>query len=105
MPGFLTDRQIRTRLQAGELIDAGTWEVASLRHASYTLRVGSRVEIEKASQSRDTQRQRVAITLRAGGQPLELHPGDTALIYSMEQLTCRVSSDQSLLEDGPGLVS
>jgi deoxycytidine triphosphate deaminase len=86
MPGFLTDRLIRLRLQAGDLIDDGTWDDANVRHASYTLRAGSRVEVERAAQSREVQRQRVAIALRAGGDPLELLPGDTALIYSIERL-------------------
>lgn len=85
MPGFLTDGQIQTRLEAGELIDTGTWDVGCVRHASYSLRVGSRIEVERAGQARDAERQRLALTLVAG-RYLELEPGDTALIYSIERL-------------------
>ena len=47
--GGLSDGQIRHRLKAGQLMDRNTWAEDGIRHASYTLRVGSRVEIEQAS--------------------------------------------------------
>lgn len=86
MPGFLNDTQIRELLDRGELIERGTWEVANVRHASYTLRLGARVEVQRASAAREAHRERQAIMLRSGGAELELQPGDTALLYSIENL-------------------
>ncbi len=47
--GFMTDRQIKRSLVNGHLIQSGSWEKEFIRHASYTLRIGDRVEIADAS--------------------------------------------------------
>src|SRR5688572_19962972 len=81
--GFLTDSRIRAALDSDYLIEPGTWDASQVRHASYTLRLGHRVEIERHEDAQRATRQRAAITLRRGGEPLVLQPGDTALLYSI----------------------
>jgi deoxycytidine triphosphate deaminase len=80
--GFLSDEQIRSRLQQGDLIERGTWEEESIRHASYTLRLGDRVELAKAT---DPDRRFMVVRL-APGEAFDLAPFDTALLYSRESL-------------------
>jgi deoxycytidine triphosphate deaminase len=83
--GFLTDKNIEAALKAGFLIEPGTWEEGQIRHASYMLRLGQRVQIERDSTGSGEREQKV-ITLTRGGPPLELRPGETALLYSIENL-------------------
>jgi len=85
-PGFLTDRVIRAALDADYLLERGSWDLGQVRHASYTLRLGDRVEVARYEDRQRAQRQRVAITLNEGGDSLQLRPGDTALLYSLESL-------------------
>lgn len=84
--GYLADKEIAASLQAGHLIDPGSWDASQIRHASYTIRLGSRVEIERAADVHTGLRQRLSIALVKGGDPLELRPGDTAMLYCMEYL-------------------
>ena len=85
--GFLTDRQILIALQSEYLIDRGTWDQSMLRHASYTLRLGDRVEVVRASQSTSEETKRfTVIRLGVDSDVLELYPADTALLYSREYL-------------------
>jgi deoxycytidine triphosphate deaminase len=83
--GFLTDAQIRAALEADHLIEPRTWNAEQIRHASYTVRLGHRVEIERSTDGASTARQRISLNLTRG-QELELRPGDTALLYSMENV-------------------
>ena len=83
--GFMTDRQIRAALATGQLIEKGTWDEAGIRHASYTLRLGHRVELERNGAA-SGEREQKKITLTNGGAPLELRPGDTAMLFSIENL-------------------
>lgn len=84
--GFLTDRQIKRALEEGYLIQANTWEQSLVRHASYMLRLGDRVDVAQAAQS--TRQEKKTFELRRIGksESVELLPGDTALLYSMEHL-------------------
>lgn len=84
--GFLTDTEIRSALCADFLIERGTWDIEQVRHASYTIRLGSRVEVERFVDARSENRQRLSIQLVKGGDPLRLRPGDTAMLYSIEHL-------------------
>lgn len=85
--GFLTDRQILQALEAGYLLEKGTWDENQLRHASYTLRLGARVELARATSAASSQvRELVIVALGPSTPRLELRPGDTALLYSLEQL-------------------
>ncbi len=84
--GFLPDHRIRAALEADYLLERGTWEVDQIRHASYTIRLGQRVEIERGEDAQQSTRQRVSLSLTRGGAPLELRPGDTALLFSLENL-------------------
>jgi Deoxycytidine deaminase len=86
MHGFLTDRAIQAALEAGYLLERGTWEPANIRHASYTLRLGSRVEVSRYEDNQRETRQRVTTNLISGGKALLLRPGDSALLYSLENL-------------------
>jgi deoxycytidine triphosphate deaminase len=86
-PGYLTDRQIHACLQAEYLFEQGTWSKDQVRHASYTLRLGSRVDLARASDSiGETQKEIRLITLTRAQPHLDLRPGDTALLYSLEIL-------------------
>ena len=85
--GFLVDAQIREALNCGYLIEKGTWEDSQIRHASYQLRLGDRVEVCRASQASSQNTKELAIVrLSSGHDTLELRPGDTALLYSIENL-------------------
>ena len=85
--GFLSDRQIQAALQAGHLMETGTWDTAQLRHASYTLRLGDLVHLCKVEEAAHQQRKTFAVVRLGAASPvLELEPGDTALLYSMENL-------------------
>jgi deoxycytidine triphosphate deaminase len=85
--GFLNDRQIRVALAAQYLIEPGTADDAQVRHASYTLRLGDRVELNKAQDSSHSKHKNFQV-LRLGttSPTCDLEPGDTALLYSMENL-------------------
>jgi len=61
--GFLTDRQILIALDEGHLLERGTWEQSQLRHASYTLRLGDRVEIARAANSAHTKTKEFTILI------------------------------------------
>lgn len=85
--GYLTDRQISECLEAGYLLDKGTWEKTQIRHASYTLRLGSRVELARAADSIGSKSRELRLISLTRAQPdIDLQPGDTALLYSMEYL-------------------
>jgi deoxycytidine triphosphate deaminase len=79
--GFLTDRRIREALDADYLLERGTWDADSIRHASYMLRLGERIHVRPA---KDTEFGLVSI----GDQRRiwRLEPGATALLYSLERL-------------------
>jgi dCTP deaminase len=83
--GYLTDAQIEKALAAGYLIEEGTWESSQVRHASYTIRLGQRVEIERYQSGQSGPREKVSLSLKKGDN-LELRPGDTAMLYSLETL-------------------
>lgn len=85
-PGFLTDRHIRTALENDTLIARGTWTKECIRHASYTLRLGSRIEVASASKANQDARRDFAIQDLIDGEYFELKPGDTAKLYSNEIL-------------------
>lgn len=84
--GFLTDRQILMGLGEGYLLEKGTWEQPQLRHASYTLRLGGRVEIARAANLAHPKREFTLVNLTQAEPRLEVRPGDTALLYSKEHL-------------------
>ena len=85
--GFLTDRQILAGLEDGHLLEKGSWDRSSLRHASYTLRLGNEVRICRAGGSAPTATKEFAVVHLTQATPkIKIHPGDTALLYSMETL-------------------
>ncbi len=85
--GFLVDGQIKDALKAGYLIEKGTWEESQIRHASYQLRLGDRVEISRSSSSSSQATKELSIVrLSKANDALQLHPGDTALLYSLENI-------------------
>ncbi len=85
--GYLTDKQILKCLEAGHLLEKGTWDKEQIRHASYTLRLGSRVELARAADSVGSRTREMRLINLTKAQPdLELKPGDTALLYSLELL-------------------
>jgi deoxycytidine triphosphate deaminase len=85
--GFLTDRQIKAALDTGVFLEQGTWEVGQLRHASYTLRLGDRVEVARASSAVLSETKEFTIVNLTTKEPrFALQPGDTALLFSMENL-------------------
>jgi deoxycytidine triphosphate deaminase len=84
--GFLTDRQITLALDNGYLVTAGTFDKEGIRHASYTLRLGHRVEVAAAARANNEERRDFNIQEICNGQSVDLHPGDTAKLYSIELL-------------------
>ncbi len=80
--GFLSDDQIVSRLKQGDLIEHGTWDETLIRHASYTLRLGDRVELARGTDSD----RRFTVVRLAAGETFDLAPFDTALLYSREYL-------------------
>jgi deoxycytidine triphosphate deaminase len=86
-PGFLTDKQIRAAINAGHLIERGTWDEEMVRHASYTLRLGSEVRVARSAHSTaERLRQFTIERIDASRSILKINPGDTALLYSIENL-------------------
>src|SRR5256885_2927899 len=86
-PGFLTDGQIRAALEQNFLIETGSWDPSMIRHASYTLRLGDRVEVCRAADATQHETREFAIVRLDSARPsVELNPGDAALLYSMEYL-------------------
>ena len=84
--GFLTDGAIRRALREGYLITRGTWEEDSIRHASYMLRIGGRIERAEFMRANvEADRVFVRHDIHAG-QSLELRPGDTAKLFAIEIL-------------------
>lgn len=85
--GFLVDSQIRDALNHSYLIEKGTWDDSQIRHASYQLRLGDRVEIARASNAITNSTKELSIVKLSKLNPVvELRPGDTALLYSSENL-------------------
>jgi deoxycytidine triphosphate deaminase len=84
--GFLTDRNIAAAVGQGFLLEQGTWDQSNLRHASYTLRLGGRVEVCRAANSHGTAKEFTLVQLSAAEPNFELRPGDTAMLHSLEHL-------------------
>ena len=63
-----------------------TWDAASIRHASYTLRLGGHVEIAYANRAASDERRDFVVQDLRQGDSLALNPGDTAKLYSIEIL-------------------
>lgn len=85
-PGFLTDRQIRCSLEGGYLIQRGSWCAELIRHASYTLRIGDHIEIADSSAANvENERRFKRVDLKEGDH-VDLRPGDTAKLFSIEVL-------------------
>src|SRR4030095_11707407 len=84
--GFLNDRQIAASLDHAYLIVPGTFEKAGIRHASYTLRLGNKVEIAAAARANREETRNFHVQDLIVGQSIELQPGDTAKLYSIEIL-------------------
>lgn len=85
-PGFLTDTNIISALQQDYLVEKGTADIGQVRHASYTLRLGDRVEVCAAVGSSHKSQRTLEVRRLNPDQPLELQPGDMALLYSAENL-------------------
>lgn len=85
--GFLTDRNIRAAMEAGHLIETGTGTPEQIRHASYTLRLGGEIRVARArGHSESASKEFVVKHITQADRFLELHPGDTALLYCIERL-------------------
>ena len=85
--GFLTDRNILAALTSNCLLEKGSWRPENLRHASYTLRLGDRVHLCRASSGTTAQTKEFTVVQLTQAEPrVEIRPGETALLYSMEVL-------------------
>jgi deoxycytidine triphosphate deaminase len=85
--GFLTDRQIQLALDTSFLIQRGTWVPEQVRHASYTLRLGSEVKFTRTRNTPKISSKELTVRQLTTAEPkLEIHPGDTVLLYCMERL-------------------
>jgi deoxycytidine triphosphate deaminase len=79
--GFLPDRRIRSALDAGYLLERGTWDPTAIRHASYMLRLGERVYVRPPGSA-----EFAVASIDEARPTLRLEPGATALLYSLERL-------------------
>ena len=84
--GFMTDRQIKACLENGFLIKGGSWEPEFIRHASYTLRIGDHVEIADAASANIEEARHFKRIDLGPTTSIQLRPGDTAKLYSIEVL-------------------
>jgi deoxycytidine triphosphate deaminase len=84
--GFLTDRAIRRALNEGYLITRGTWSEGSIRHASYTLRIGARIEVADFARANVEDRRIFVRHDLHAGEHIDVRPGDTAKLYAIEIL-------------------
>jgi deoxycytidine triphosphate deaminase len=84
--GFMTDHQIKLALENGFLIQNGSWEAGFVRHASYTLRIGDRIEIAHATAANIEEERYFKRIDLSPTSSVELRPGDTAKLYSIEVL-------------------
>jgi deoxycytidine triphosphate deaminase len=82
--GFLTDTQILGYLNRGLLISPRTWIPGGIRHASYTMRVGTRVEVARANKANVEDRRDFVVFDLNDGESFELNPGDTVKLFSLE---------------------
>ena len=83
-PVFLSESQIRKRLEAGELFRPGTWLDTSLRRAGYDLRIASDVMVVPQHPGEVPTLRYPEGTHRT--EPIRLEPGDSALVSSEERL-------------------
>jgi deoxycytidine triphosphate deaminase len=85
-PGFLADSEIKQLLTQGKVFRNGTWSNECIRHASYTLRVGSTAKVRRPTQHVTLHQMpplvEIPITEKS---PLSIAPGDTAMVYCHEQ--------------------
>ena len=85
--GFFTDRQIREALSENQLLERDTWTECNLRHASYMLRLGPEIRVARAASANATGSREFTIVRASDDEPVvEIRPGDTALLYSLEGL-------------------
>ena len=82
----MTDRKIKLALENGHLIKQGSWQPEFIRHATYTLRIGDRVELAHADNANTEEERRFERIDLIKGQSVDLRPGDTAKLYSIEFL-------------------
>jgi deoxycytidine triphosphate deaminase len=83
--GQLIDGDIRLELNKGNLLEAGTWDASLLRHASYSMRIGGEAHVYPPGVAADGRR--VAEVRRFGpGHQVDIHPGESALVRSIESL-------------------
>lgn len=81
---FLTDTQIMRALRGGEIFDRDTWSVESVHQASYGLRIDGEAQVSAAAVEAETGK-RSYLHVKARDGFIELSPGDTALLQSVER--------------------
>lgn len=84
--GFLTDRHIKLALKNQLLLVPGTWVDTSIRHASYTLRLGHKIEVARSCAANKEERRDFTVQDLKVGDSFDLQPGDTAKLFSIEIL-------------------
>lgn len=84
--GFLSDTQIKRCIENGFLLEAGSWNESQIRHASYTVRLGDKVEISRLSDWNGEGARPFTVHRLSAGNSVQLQPGDIAMLYSQENL-------------------
>jgi len=84
--GYLTDEDISAAIEAGHLIISGSGDLDRVRHASYELRLGE-AHVAPLSPAKGHQ---FEFTIRrlSPEVPLKISPGEIALLYSIEVVSC-----------------
>lgn len=81
--GFMADFEILEAVERGEIFERGTWSASQIHQASYGLRFDDAMVSAAEIESLHGQREYKVVDM-GKGTVLELRPGDSALLYSIE---------------------
>jgi deoxycytidine triphosphate deaminase len=81
--GFMADFEILEAINRGEIFERGTWSASQIHQASYGLRFDDAMVSTAEIESLQGQREYKVVDTGKGAA-LELSPGDSALLYSIE---------------------
>jgi len=84
-PGFLAQDDLMKSLANSELFERGTWSKDCVHQASYGLRIDDEAHVSSArDEATSGRRDHRLVKANQHGGYFELHPGDSALLYSVE---------------------
>lgn len=84
-PGYMGDAELIQALQAGHLLERGTWDPDCVMYSSYLLRVGYEVEYPHDSSLTASDRHVFRGRHLGHGESVEIPPGSTTLVKPIER--------------------